>query len=425
MKVFAYHFGATGVAWYRIWQITKYLQKRGVDIKRLPNESDRIKIEWNGSSNWPGIRNHREIAEEHDVIITQYVNTRSNAQRLVEQMQLCKVIVDIDDEIYSIHRSNKNWQAWQPQPDSFELLSEGEENSVTIKDRIANYEGQIFKEDGKTYFVTPGEDKRENVEVTLRQAHMVTVSTEDLKRKYSHLNSNIHVVPNGIDFDMWEPVENDTGQFRIAMTGSNTHALDWNEAAEGIKRFLSEYPDARLIMNSTLNVLSGNGQRFEDNKDVIDQFPDYFLPEFKSGKMLLKRPSEVEKYPAWLAGLKADVILAPLADITFNKYKSNIKYLEASALKIPTIAQDMEPYNRDIQHGVNGLLCKKPSDWYTQIKWVYEHKKESKTLANRAWMQVKNRYDMALIAEKYEQMLNNFVNEGIDEKASDRQPAFA
>ncbi len=426
MNAFAYHYGATGVAWYRVWQIVKYLQKIGVDIKRLPNESDRINIPvFQGRSNWPGVSNHREIAEEHDIIISQYNSVRSNVFRLIEQTKLAKVIIDIDDDIYSIHPSNANYEGWKRQPDSYEPLDEGQENSVEVKQRLANNEGIITKHEGKTYFFIPGEDRRESVEMLLRHAHLVTVSTPELARIYKRLNENVIVVPNGVDFTLWQAQENDTGKFRIGMTGSNTHVLDWFEANEGIKQFLDETPDSVLVMNCTLNMIEGfAGERFDKSDFAIPRIPVYFEKLFKEGRIQFRKPAEVEDYPRWMAENKFDVILAPLAGITFNKSKSNIKYLEASALKIPFIGQDMEPYNKDVKHGVNGLLCKKPDEWYKRIKWVYENRKEAKTLANRAWMDVRNRYDMALIAEKYEQMLKNLV-EVENEKVSVNQPAFA
>src|SRR3546814_14721972 len=46
--------------------------------------------------------------------------------------------------------------------------------------------------------------------------------------------------------------------------------------------------------------------------------------------------------------------VAPLSDTTFNRSKSDIKFLELAALGIPTIASDVAPY-RSIRHGETGL----------------------------------------------------------------------
>jgi glycosyltransferase involved in cell wall biosynthesis len=424
MKAFAYHYGASGVAWYRVWQAVKYLQKRGMDIKRLCNESDRVHIpDSEGISNYPGVTNHKDIAEKHDLIFSQFQNTRKNAFRLVDQSTICPVVIDIDDDIFSLHGSNPNAEAWKPMPDEFEALDPGEEDSPRIKDLVARGIGSVCEHEGKPYFVIPGEDKRENVLLSMKHVQAVTVSTEPLRKLYSRVNPNCHVIPNGVDFDLWKPQYNETKQFRIGLFGSNTHYLDWKEAKDGIKQFLAEFPDAILVTNASLTLLDGKqGERFEKAKS-IPRFPDYFEDLFKTGRMELHKPAEVEKYPAWLADKKVDVILAPLADLKFNESKSNIKYLEAGALKVPTICSDMTPYNGDIEHGRNGLLAKKPIDWYRYLKMMYQDKSARRAMGNRAWMDVKNRYDMALIAEKYETLFRSLTRGKANEEVSDNRVA--
>lgn len=427
MKAFAYHFGASGVAWYRVWQPVKYLQRRGVDITRLPNESDRIEIpNVKGKSNYPGITNHREIAEGHDVIFSQHRTIRKDAFRLIDQAQIAQVVIDIDDNLFAIHPSNPNYKSWLPLPDEIEELVPGKENSPEIKQRVERGEGVVQEYEGKKYFVVPGEDKRENVMLQLRQAAHVTVSTPELKRVYQHLNPNISVMPNGVDFDLWTPKPNTTDKFRIGLFGSNTHFVDWKEAADGINKFLKDFPDAVLVTNATLRMVDQQqGERFETSASV-PVVHDSFVDMWKSGRVEMHKPSEVEKYPAWLADKMADVILAPLADTTFNKAKSNIKYLESAALKVPTICSDMEPYNSDIKHGYNGLLAKKPSDWYSMLKRVYQDRSAARAMGNRAWMDAKNRYDMALIAAKYETLFLELAQRGPRyEKADTRHAAFA
>jgi GT2 family glycosyltransferase/glycosyltransferase involved in cell wall biosynthesis len=49
-------------------------------------------------------------------------------------------------------------------------------------------------------------------------------------------------------------------------------------------------------------------------------------------------------YPAKLASLGLDVLLAPLVDNGFNRCKSNLKLLDAAALGIPAVASSVTPY---------------------------------------------------------------------------------
>src|SRR3546814_8283247 len=59
--------------------------------------------------------------------------------------------------------------------------------------------------------------------------------------------------------------------------------------------------------------------------------------------------------------------VAPLSDTTFNRSKSDIKFLELAALGIPTIASDVAPY-RSIRHGETGLLVKEDHMWSRWLK---------------------------------------------------------
>ena len=57
-------------------------------------------------------------------------------------------------------------------------------------------------------------------------------------------------------------------------------------------------------------------------------------------------PSDIFNYPREMQLRKIDLLLAPLEDSDFNRCKSNIKFLEFSALGIPMAGQNISTYNR-------------------------------------------------------------------------------
>jgi len=59
--------------------------------------------------------------------------------------------------------------------------------------------------------------------------------------------------------------------------------------------------------------------------------------EFHPWKNLLE-------YPTFIASLNAQLFIAPLQDIPFNRSKSDIKFIEAAQLGIPCLCQDMVTY---------------------------------------------------------------------------------
>ena len=64
----------------------------------------------------------------------------------------------------------------------------------------------------------------------------------------------------------------------------------------------------------------------------------------RSGKVEYVPWVNLYEYPGKLHGLNINMFIAPLSDNNFNKSKSDLKYLEASALGIPIACQDLCTY---------------------------------------------------------------------------------
>ncbi|HEU5013011.1 MAG TPA: glycosyltransferase [Roseiflexaceae bacterium] len=68
-----------------------------------------------------------------------------------------------------------------------------------------------------------------------------------------------------------------------------------------------------------------------------------------------------QQLPGEIAGVGINI--APLVDNPQRRAKSAIKYLEAAAVGVPTVAVDMEPYNTVMRAGETGLLASDPAAW--------------------------------------------------------------
>ncbi len=62
-----------------------------------------------------------------------------------------------------------------------------------------------------------------------------------------------------------------------------------------------------------------------------------------------------------------DINIAPLIDNPQRRSKSAIKYLEAAAVGVPTVAVRLEPYCDVIADGVTGFLAATPDEWVTAL----------------------------------------------------------
>jgi processive 1,2-diacylglycerol beta-glucosyltransferase len=62
------------------------------------------------------------------------------------------------------------------------------------------------------------------------------------------------------------------------------------------------------------------------------------------------------------------IAVAPLQDASFNRHKSDLKYLEYAALGLPGIYSDLGPYRDSVRHEVTGLLTENTTEaWCAAI----------------------------------------------------------
>jgi glycosyltransferase involved in cell wall biosynthesis len=76
----------------------------------------------------------------------------------------------------------------------------------------------------------------------------------------------------------------------------------------------------------------------------IGAYPPPLHPYIQSKEIEFHQWVNLLDYPNFLASLNAQVFIAPLMDIPFNRSKSDIKFMEAAQLGIPCICQDMVTY---------------------------------------------------------------------------------
>lgn len=177
-------------------------------------------------------------------------------------------------------------------------------------------------------------------------ADQVTVSTPALAEVYGQLNENVVVIPNQLDWSMWEdvtPAYEIDRPLRIGWMGSAKIRWGDIDALRGVLGpFLRNHPDV-------LCVHSGNGN-FHDHVGTPPEQRVSF-PGFAFHKMLLPRL------------LDFDIGLIPLDAHLFSDAKSDLKGMEYAAAGIPCIASPSRPYRDWVEPGANGFLARKPREW--------------------------------------------------------------
>lgn len=172
--------------------------------------------------------------------------------------------------------------------------------------------------------------------------------------------SVVHVIENALDRDTLRiaerlnlskknndfPIQRKTGEIVIVYgSGTNTHNADFLIASQGILQALKQEPMLRLWIVGELDLSL-------EFQAVIHQIR--YIP-----------PQSYERYLEILS--EADIAIAPLEAILFNDAKSNIKYLEASILKIASVCSPRQAFRETIQDYQNGLLADTTEAWTEKL----------------------------------------------------------
>lgn len=182
-------------------------------------------------------------------------------------------------------------------------------------------------------------------------ADHVLASTEVLAADMGgFVRGRAFVMTNGVDERMVRiaegvandpaPPRRDPGVLIGYGSGSRAHDLDLAVAAPALARLMATHPDVRLKLTGPLRV-----------PDELTHYADRI------------EVAGLAEYGEYLRGLgSCDLTIAPLLDLPFNDYKSQVKYLEAALVGVPFVGSRIV-YERYVRDGENGCLAG-PSGWF-------------------------------------------------------------
>ena len=129
-------------------------------------------------------------------------------------------------------------------------------------------------------------------------------------------------------------------------SGSLTHNNDFEMIRPALEKILGEYQNVGLILAGELNA-----------SDTLNQYKN---------RIVKKRATSWQELPNLL--IQADINLAPLEDTLFNRAKSEIKWIEAALVKVPTVASRVGAFEVMIKDGKTGFLCENTEEsWYNRL----------------------------------------------------------
>lgn len=164
-------------------------------------------------------------------------------------------------------------------------------------------------------------------------------------------------------------------------SGTATHNMDFQLIEDIILKIIKIYPNTKLMIIGPLTL----SKKFNEVKH----------------KIIFKNYVHWTKLPEIQANFTIN--LAPLEDTVFNNAKSELKFLEASLLRIPTVASKTEPFCHAIEHGKTSFIAKGKSDWMKYLSILIENRKLRQKMGKYAYEYVKRNYNTA---ERGEQLLS-------------------
>lgn len=243
----------------------------------------------------------------------------------------------------------------------------------------------------------------ENIYNALAQSDLVTTTTEFLAEEYRKINPNVVVLPNMIDPDDWpRPKRNTTSKVRVGLIGSTLSNGDYT-LIEPLLHELNTRDDVQLcILGLPRADLTMQRSIYKKEIDFWNSFDIEWTPFVPQAE-----------YADAVNDMKLDILLIPRDDSYFNRCKSNIKFLEASMLEIPVIAQGftdgLSPYQgkNDAAHM---RVCITLEDWRNAVNELVANKALRRQMGKSAKAYVRKYYNIHKTAklwkETYQRMFS-------------------
>lgn len=222
-----------------------------------------------------------------------------------------------------------------------------------------------------------------DMELNLRACDGLIVSTDFLAQRYRALNPNVFVCRNGIDLGRYALTPpRDDATVTIGWAGGTGHreaVIPWLNA---VGRVMDRRPQVRLL-------------------SVGEGFATLLAPHFGPERAVALPFSELDSYPAAMAGF--DVAIAPAGRTNFFRAKSDLRWLEASALGVPTVADPV--VYPGIEPGVTGLHAADAAEAEAHLLRLVDDEAERRRIGDAARAHVTAHRSMTAMAPQWARAL--------------------
>ena len=254
----------------------------------------------------------------------------------------------------------------------------------------------------------------------MRLSDGLIVSTPSLAELYKPYARDIHVVENVIDLKLW-PRRKRNKRLTVGWIGAGSHDDDLGLLRNVVPEILAKHPDVEV------NIVHGTPEFFK-HKPGCEYLVDPHHPRYKKLKRcpLCKGIDRlnwthdfktIDKYPKWAASFGFDIGLAPLVDLNFTRGKSNLRWLEYSAMGIPTIASPLNHFKETIVDGKTGVIVHDnlEKSWFESIERLILDRELRENIGENARAEIKKNWNIGVMGKKYQRAIKEMTNAKHDE----------
>jgi glycosyltransferase involved in cell wall biosynthesis len=198
---------------------------------------------------------------------------------------------------------------------------------------------------------------KNSVKDAIHYADAVQVTTPQLLKPVKEINDKAYIIPNALDLVQMQWRTETPHPPTIGWVGGISHLEDLKLLSGQIAPLCEKY-NFRFLMCG----FHERTQIWADMERAI------------TGKGRHERPKWFETREGTRPDIygvfysEIDIVLAPLKDEKFNRYKSELKILEAAAYKRPIVVSDVEPYTN---HRNNlGVVFVTNNNWTDAIEFA-------------------------------------------------------
>ncbi len=404
LKVAMLYGQETGVEYYRLLQPAKWINRLSLCEVKPFSLAKKMPIMRKDKKNSDDIC-LEEIGEWADIFVSSRIADLQNHAMLqgLARTYNKPVIMELDDDVTCIDRDHPGYQH----------LKKKNAADIAERIRIKSSDLEDYKKRGRVLDTAPVDNHPDEVIilymkgidaewVAMAQAECataLTVTTESIRQSYSNVNKNIYILKNCIDFEVWDNLQPAPkhDKIRIGWAGGMQHNKDIDIIVPVVARILAKYPNVEFHYSNCMSRKMTD--LMEQNKDRITKY------EWVN----------VKSWPQAYTNYAFDIALAPVTSTKFNKGKSNLKWLENSACKIPTVASRWDTYS-SIVDGVTGFLAETQDEWVEKVSKLVESEQLRRDMGQAAYDEVKANYNAEKNAYEYARVYNEikYDYKGVD-----------